>query len=82
MMNKNDIVKNAAIAAAELLQNSTDGEVALMMTALNNIEAGLFAVATNNNISMIDSWNDRSRNSVKRLAEIYCEADSPKKPHH
>ena len=81
-MDKNDIARNAATDAAKLLQERTNGDVPLMMAALNTIEAGLFAAATNNNISMIDSWNDTSRRSVARLAKIYCKADSPKEPHH
>ena len=81
-MVENDIVKNAAMAAAKLLQDSTNGEVALMMTALNNIEASLFAAATNSDISMIDEWNDTSRRSVARLAKIYCKARFSDEPHH
>ena len=81
-MDKNEIAKHAAAAAAKLLHDRTNGDVILMMTALNTIEAGLFTVAMNGDTSLLEKWSDTSRSSVKRLARIYCKARSTGKPHH
>ena len=81
-MDKNDIARNAAAAAAKVLQDRTNGDVPLMMTALNTIEAGLFAITMNGDTSLLEEWNDTSRSSVTRLAKIYCKARLSEEPHH